>query len=70
VSAARDEYPQAPAPTGIDYLRMLDAAHSLRIRSAGIDYTALAGPGGPVQDVLFADTPGGEDPGAAAGVRL
>jgi putative transposase len=68
-SAARDEYPPAPAPTGIDYLRMLDRAHTERIRANGIDYTALAGPGGPIQDPLFTDGPqDGEDPGAVVGV--
>ena len=55
VPAARDEYPQAPTPTGIDYLRLLDQAHTEKIKAAGIDYTALTGPVAAIQDPLFAD---------------
>jgi putative transposase len=72
VQAAKDEYSQPATPTGIDYLRILDQTHTEKVRAAGIDYTALAGPGGPVQDQLFTDEPtggdNGKEPGAAVGV--
>lgn len=50
VAALRDEAGQGPAATGIDYLRLLDDAHTERIKAAGIDYTALAGQHPPVSD--------------------
>jgi putative transposase len=40
---ARPEHPERPAePTGIDYLRLLDATHTQRLESR-INYTALLG---------------------------
>jgi putative transposase len=46
---ARPEHPDtAPEPTGIDYLRLLDQAHTQRLESR-INYTALLG-GQPTQN--------------------
>jgi hypothetical protein len=68
---ARPEHPDAPAePSGIDYLRLLDATHTQRLESR-INYTALLGNsatnGTPTDDAATGDVEGTERSGVIGG---